>query len=226
MYTAVTHETLADFSKMDPEKIGEQYDNVAHLYEDYMEFLGYPDPDFITKSLNDVCKVPKDAKIMDMGMGTGIIGQHLINAGYFHIDGCDASQGLLDIAKKKGQYKDQRFLFLLKDPLPEEWIGQYDAVVSAGLLTHDHCGPDCLDEQYKCLKPGGAGIISFTTRPCYMEELGYQKKLDQMIADKKLEYVDCLKFTRYAKSGEHGEAQDERFKPAEVGTYIYRAIWQ
>jgi predicted TPR repeat methyltransferase len=104
--TKVDHENLADFAKMDPSKIGEQYDAIAHLYEEYMEFLGYPDPEFITKSLKEVCKVPLDAKIMDMGMGTGIIAKHLIEAGYSHVDGCDASQGLLDIAKKHGQYKD------------------------------------------------------------------------------------------------------------------------
>ncbi len=102
----VTHDDLYEFRKMDPEKIGEQYDSVAEKYEGYMELLGYPDPESITKAIDEVCKVPKDAKIMDMGMGTGIIGEHLTKAGYTHIDGCDASQGLLDIAKKHGFYKD------------------------------------------------------------------------------------------------------------------------
>ncbi len=157
-------------------------------------------------------------------MGTGLVGDLLHAKGYTHIDGCDASQGLLDIAKEKAIYKDQRFIFLVNDKLPEEWLQKYDVIVSAGLMTHDHCGPPVIDEKMKCLKPGGAGVIVFTTRPVYMESLGYQKHLDAMVEAKKIEFVDCLKFTRYYKSVE-GEALDERFKPCEVGCYIYRALW-
>ncbi len=45
-----------------------------------------------------------------------------------------------------------------------------------------------------------------------------------MVADKKLEFVERLTFTRYFKATEE-EVTDKRFLPCEVGTYIYRAIW-
>jgi len=131
---------------------------------------------------------------------------------------------MLDIAIERGHYKEVKALFLLKDPLPEHWIGRYDVIVSAGLMTHDHCGPDVIDEKIKCLKPGGKGIFMFTTRPIYMDSLGYQKKLDELTAAGKIEHVTTLKFTRYYNQ-EGKEVKDERFKPCEVGNYVYRVKW-
>jgi len=91
---------------MDKSKVGQQYDEVADKYEGYLEFMGYPDPEHVVKSIKETCKIPTDAFINDFGMGTGLVGDLLIKDGYTNIDGCDASQGLLDIAKKRGNYKD------------------------------------------------------------------------------------------------------------------------
>lgn len=175
---------------MDSNKIDEQYDGMADKYDKYLEVLGYPDPDSVTEAIERVCQIPKDAKINDFGAGTGLIADVLAKRGYTHIDGCDASQKMLDLAKEKGIMKDMRCIYLCKQQIPEEWKGVYDVVCSAGLMTFDHCDSSVLEEKYSVLRPGGAGIIIFTLRPHYMQEFKYQEKIDAMIAEGRLEFVE------------------------------------
>ena len=171
------HGYIEKFKHMDKDKIDEQYDSMAEKYDAYLEVLGYPDPDSVTEAIETVCKIAKDAKIQDFGAGTGLIADRLAAKGYTHIDGCDASQKMLDLAKEKGIMKDIRCVYLCRDEVPDEWKGQYDVVCSAGLMTFDHCNASVLEEKYSVLKPGGAGIIVFTTRPEYMETHKYNQKI-------------------------------------------------
>ena len=194
------HSKLEKFKAMDTSKIGELYDSTAHAYDAYVTTLGYPEPDSITEAIERVCEVPKDAKINDFGCGTGLVGDALAKKGFTHIDGCDASEKMVEEAKKKGIMKDARQFLLCSQQLPEEWKGVYDVVCSAGLMTFDHCDASVLEEKYAILRPGGAGIIIFTTREKYMEELKYQDKLDSMTKEGRIEYIDKLPFTRYYKS--------------------------
>ena len=218
------HEDIIKYKAMDTDKIDQQYDEVADRYDQYAETLGYPEPEKVADAIERVCEIPKDAKINDFGAGTGLVADSLAKRGYTHIDGCDASQKMLDVAKEKGIMKDIRCMFLCKQEIPEEWKGVYDVVCSVGLMTFDHCHASVLEEKYSVLRPGGAGIIIFTTRPKYMQELKYQEKIDEMTAEGRLEFIEALPFTRYYKS-DVSEAKDSRFKPVEGNCYIYRAKW-
>ena len=108
------HKEIEMYKHMDNQKIDEQYDGMADRYDKYLEVLGYPDPDSITEAIHDVCKVPVDAKINDFGCGTGLIADVLAKKGYTHIDGCDASPGMLELAKEKGIMKDMRCIYLCR----------------------------------------------------------------------------------------------------------------
>jgi len=175
-------------------------------------FLGYPDPETVTNCIKDTCKVPMDAKINDFGCGSGLLGKELKKAGYTNVDGCDASNGMLKIAKELEFYKDLRQLYLCKDEIPKEWLKQYDVVCSAGLMTTDHCDHRVIHEKMSCLKPDGLGYILFTTRDGNMEKCGYKKCLDELIEQKKLVYIETKTFTRYYNSNPE-QCKDERFKP-------------
>ncbi|MEJ2177629.1 MAG: methyltransferase domain-containing protein [Gammaproteobacteria bacterium] len=48
----------------------------------------------------------KDSRILDAGCGTGNMAQLLAAIGYKNIVGIDASQGMLDVAKTKGCYRE------------------------------------------------------------------------------------------------------------------------
>jgi predicted TPR repeat methyltransferase len=57
--------------------------------------------------------------VLDMGCGTGLVGQYLKERGFKTIVGVDASRGMLDKAQVKGSYTDLEELFLgLPDTFP------------------------------------------------------------------------------------------------------------
>ena len=51
---------------------------------------------------------PGNVRVLDAGVGTGIVGELLAIVGYAAIDGIDISQGMLDKAAEKGLYADLR----------------------------------------------------------------------------------------------------------------------
>lgn len=50
-------------------------------------------------------EVPSDAKIYDLGCGSGMLGKLLTERGYTDIVGTDASENMLEASKAKGCYK-------------------------------------------------------------------------------------------------------------------------
>ena len=46
-----------------------------------------------------------DVRILDLGCGTGLVGEHLYKHGYKNIDGLDCCQELLNIAERKSVYR-------------------------------------------------------------------------------------------------------------------------
>jgi predicted TPR repeat methyltransferase len=84
---------------------------VASNYDLIMSSMGHPDPVISAQ----ICKdLNPDAKIFDLGCGTGLVGDELIKLGFKkeQIWGCDASQGMLDVAAKKDSYSELRKMFL------------------------------------------------------------------------------------------------------------------
>lgn len=52
--------------------------------------------------------LPGDGRLLDAGVGTGIVGELLAIVGYNAIDGIDISQGMLDKFADKFLYADLR----------------------------------------------------------------------------------------------------------------------
>ena len=61
---------------------------------------GFNDPHEVVKYLV-AHNYPRDARIVDFGCGTGILGIELRKEGYSNIVGIDASQGMVDVCKGK-----------------------------------------------------------------------------------------------------------------------------
>jgi predicted TPR repeat methyltransferase len=101
-----------------------------------------------------------DAKILDAGCGSGMVGVALAAAGFTTIDGLDLSPGMLVKAEERGLYRDLREA-ALGDPL-DHADNSYDAAVSAGVFTPGHAPPESLDEIVRVVRPGG--LVCFTMR--------------------------------------------------------------
>ena len=84
-------------NKYEQDKISEHYDDVAAKYEDVYLTAGFHDPlkcaELTKDVVGDNCV---DAKVMDFGCGTGLVGKYLVERGFKHVDGIDASKGMID----------------------------------------------------------------------------------------------------------------------------------
>ena len=103
-----------------------------------------------------------DVPILDIGAGTGLVGECLYKMGHKKIIGIDISPEMLEQAKLKGCYSSLIEEDVTKKiPLKNNSIG---AVVSAGTFTHGHVGPNAFDELLRVTKPGGLFVLSINSK--------------------------------------------------------------
>ena len=117
--------------------------------------------------------VPRDAEILDAGVGTGLVGEPLTEAGYRHLHGIDLSAGMLRVARGKALYRDLRRM-TLGEPL-EFADDRFGAVISVGVFTTGHAPAHAFDELVRITKPGGH--VVFSLRADTPEEQGFHEYL-------------------------------------------------
>jgi predicted TPR repeat methyltransferase len=96
-----------------------------------------------------------DARILDFGCGTGLVGEELVKAGFDpkNIWGIDASQGMLDVTAKKNCYSDLIHMFLGQPAtFREDLFNKFDVVTAAGILAEGHLMSEVFDEMLHALK--------------------------------------------------------------------------
>ena len=114
----------------------------------------------------------EDTPLLDVGAGTGLIGEYL-KLSSREIDAIDISPEMLNIARLKNCYSKIIEADLTKRLLISD--NHYGAIVSAGTFTHGHVGPDVLDELLRVTKPGG--LFIFTIHYQLFKKAGFDKKI-------------------------------------------------
>ena len=100
-------------------------------------------------------ETPKDQlKILDAGAGTGLTGVELYKLGYTNIEALDISQEMLNVAEKKGVYKRFVCTPLTEQRIAEFGTGEFDALISAGVLVKAHVRPAAFVEMIRMVKTG------------------------------------------------------------------------
>ena len=156
-------------------ELEERYNQWAKNYdEDLDKDFGWLGPALAVEA----CKqyVPTDARILDAGAGTGLVGKALSDAGYRNLTAIDMSPGMLEEARSKGVYRDLRRMVLGErlDFLDDH----FDAVVSIGVLTLGHAPARSLCELVRVTRPGGHVI--FTLRPDLYETAGFREVREEL----------------------------------------------
>jgi predicted TPR repeat methyltransferase len=127
-----------------------------------------------------------EAKILDIGCGTGLSGIALQHAGYKNIDGCDLSAEMLEKAKAKQVYK-RLFETNLNEPPIDAEDAIYDATTCVGVFSFGHVEPNAIDEILRLLKSNGLLVIGLNDH--YYNEGGFPAKLDALVSEGKIEIL-------------------------------------
>lgn len=160
----------------DKEELASAYAEWAdHYDQDLLGELGYVAPALACERLLNYLTDPQ-ARILDAGCGTGIVGKLLHQEGYLNLEGLDYSVHMLAKAREKGLYR-KLYQADLTAPL-DLADDDYDAIVSVGTFTCGHVGPGALEELIRVTRPGG--VLCFTVRDQAWEEDDYQAAMDRL----------------------------------------------
>lgn len=166
------------YSSRDETELGQRYDQWAQTYEnDLHGGFGWHGPPEAVKAA--VRYVPRSARILDAGAGTGLVGQLLSQHGYRNLVAMDLSIGMLDEARKKGVYTEHHQM-VMGDALDFP-TDSFDAALSVGVLTVGHAPARSLHELVRVVRTGGH--IVFTLRPDLYQEGGFREVQTSLESD-------------------------------------------
>jgi len=152
----------------------------------------------------------EEVRVLDMGCGTGLVGQYLKEDGFTNIDGQDASTEMLKKAEEKAAYKELDELFLGKpDSYPAKYHGLYDFITASGILADNHLDTSVFEEMLMSLKTGGYAI--FTSRTEYLEAYDYMPYMNKLVTENRWKFIKSKAYIKYNNCQE-GVG---RFKPVE-----------
>ncbi len=147
----------AVYAARSTDEVAAGYDAWADSYEDEMRRAGYRHP-AIGVALLARHLERGAAPVLDAGCGTGLAGEWLGLLGWPRVEGLDISEGMLARARAKGVYAGFTRA-ALGTPLP--WAdGHFAGVISTGVFTTGHVGPEGLPELIRITRHGGVLVLT------------------------------------------------------------------
>ena len=117
--------------------------------------------------------------MLDVGAGTGLLGEALVRHGVSPIDATDISAEMLSVAKRKGVYRALIVGDLLAGlDLPD---ASYSGIASSGTFTIGHLGPEPLGELLRLAAPNA--IFAMSVNVQHYAEAGFAEALDALGPD-------------------------------------------
>ena len=178
-------------------------------YNEWARVVNFTEPQHIidqcTKSTEEGgMGVSRDAICMDIGSGTGIIGQAMQNAGFTNLEALDVSTNFLDAVRERGFYKEHHNFFLGKgvDQFPADLKNRFDVITASGVWMPGHMPNVALDDVHAALKMGGI-LVTAMRNTMWTDgvEEGYKEKFESMIASGKFEVLKHENFWRGTEGG-------------------------
>ncbi len=147
------------YQARDKLQLTKRYDEAAEVYDDAMnDDVGWSGHIELARAV--VRHVSPDVLLCDAGAGTGMLGERLAAHGFNRMVANDLSPGMLEVARRKGIYKDCQVMDLGKR------LGYasntFDAVTACGVFTPNHAPASALDELIRITRPDG--LVLYTLR--------------------------------------------------------------
>lgn len=162
------------------------YNEWAKDYDKDLAKHDYASPQAAVETLLKYWPSEAQVEILDAGCGTGLVAEELAKAKGkegWKMDGVDLTQGMLDVAKGKGLYRNL-WTVNLNERIEGVEDGKYDVVLCVGTLTKGHVGPGCLREFVRVGK-----VVIATIHDEIFESLGYKKEIERLESEGKVEIL-------------------------------------
>jgi len=185
------------YSSRNNQELTERYDQWAKDYDtDLEQDFAWVGPQRTAESF--VRYVPKEARILDAGAGTGLMGEVLAKLSYHDLVAMDLSQGMLEEARKKNAYRE--FHQMVMGEALDFATDSFDAVVSVGVFTKAHAPASSFNELIRITRCGG--YIVFTLRPDVYEKNGFKEKQAALESEGKWKFVETSEKFQTLPKGE------------------------
>ena len=132
-----------------------------------------------------------DVCILDVGCGTGLVGEELHKRGYKNINGVDLSAKMLNVAKAKDIYRSLHKGAVGSLECKDLGVAanQYDAAISVGVFTSKHVSSEGFNDLVHVVKPGGLVYFSIKEGSFNDPENTYGEKMEQFEQEGKWKLV-------------------------------------
>ncbi|MFC1516754.1 class I SAM-dependent DNA methyltransferase [Thermodesulfobacteriota bacterium] len=163
------------YSARNNQELAKGYDEWAEDYDQDVLSFGYKIPAIMTGLIGRYM-TPENGKMLDAGVGTGILGETLALMGYNDIIGIDISEGMMEIARKKGVHLSLHRMTLGEHlDFPDN---TFTGSVAMGVFTLGHAPPESLDELIRITESGG--YVIFSVRNDVYLNKGFKEKQDAL----------------------------------------------
>jgi len=185
----------------EPENRIRFYDEWSEKYEDDLlsEIGNYNGHSKCVEAFLEL-NLDRSVSILDLACGTGLLGAEVSKHGYENLDGLDASEQMLNQARKKSIFKE-RIYGALDGPDSLPLVDDiYDVVMSSNGFAPGQIYPESLSEILRILKPGG--YLLFTMRDGLSETsprfASFDNVLQELVNSKKCEItLGHMKFENF-----------------------------
>eukprot|EP00057_Strongylocentrotus_purpuratus_P002333 XP_003724314.1 PREDICTED: uncharacterized protein LOC577900 [Strongylocentrotus purpuratus] len=153
------------------------YNNWSQKYnQDYVK-AAYNGPKIGAMKMAEIIQ-DKDCQILDVGSGTGQVGELMAQHGFTNIHGVDFSEKSNVVARATGCYRSVRYADMLNGGIPDK-DNEYDALVTVGTFVPGHLNTPCFPEFCRVVKPGG--LIVIVMREAYLFDSPEFNQLDSAV---------------------------------------------
>ena len=152
-----------------PERVRTRFEERAHQFDDL-----YEDERWLVRTLRpglfrrrrlavDTVKAYGSPRVLDVGCGSGRIGEFVLQAGASRYVGVDFSEPMIDLARARLHRFEDRTELLVDDFLAAQVSGEFDVILAVGLFDYLPEPHRFSRRMFELCAPSGCVVGSFPT---------------------------------------------------------------